>query len=123
MNYKIDFEGLQDYLETLTYTEIKEGDLIKAHARDDIDLFYKTDEEKSNITLDQVIEYGMPFLVDAIGNDLSVCILTKRKHKLPTGRIAKIKFVRTVINDCRTVFGSTVNDYYVIPDRFIKQTN
>jgi hypothetical protein len=120
MNYQIDYNGLKEFLKTLTYKGIKDGALTKAHARNDIDFFYKTDEEKSKITLDQVVEYGQPFLVDAIGNDLSVCILTKRKYKLPTGRVVRIKFDRTIIDDCRRVFGSPVNDYYVIPDRFIK---
>lgn len=119
MNYKIDYKGLKEFLETLTYRSIKDGALVKAHARNDIDFFYKTDEDKRNITLDSVIEYGQPFLVDAIGNDLSVCILTKRKYKLPTGRVVRMKFDRTIIDDCRTVLGDPLNNYYVIPDRFI----
>jgi len=122
MNYKIDYKGLKEFLETLTYRSIKDGALVKAHARNDIDFFYKTDEDKRKITLDSVIEYGQPFLVDAIGNDLSVCILTKRKYKLPTGRVVRMKFDRTIIDDCRTFLGSPVNGYYVIPDRFIART-
>ncbi len=122
MNYKIDYKGLKQFLETLTYRSIKDGALVKAHARNDIDFFYKTDKDKSKITLDQVIEYGQPFLVDAIGNDLSVCVLTKRKYKLPTGRVVKMKFDATIIDDCRKVLGSPVNNYYVIPDRFIVRT-
>ena len=122
MNYKIDYKGLKEFLETLTYRSIKDGALVKAHARNDIDFFYKTDEDKSKITLNQVIEYGQPFLVDAIGNDLSVCVLTKRKYKLPTGRVVRMKFDATIIHDCRKVLGSPVNKYYVIPDRFIVRT-
>ena len=122
MNYKIDYKGLKEFLETLTYRSIKDGALVKAHARDDIDFFYKTDEDKRGITLDSVIEYGQPFLVDAIGNDLSICILTKRKYKLPTGRVVRMKFDTTIIDDCREVLGSPVNNYYVIPDRFIVRT-
>ena len=122
MNYKIDYKGLKEFLETLTYRSIKDGALIKAHARNDIDFFYKTDEDKSKITLNQVIKYGQPFLVDAIGNDLSVCVLTKRKYKLPTGRVVRMKFDATIIDDCRKVLGSPVNNYYVIPDRFIVRT-
>jgi hypothetical protein len=122
MNYKIDYKGLKEFLETLTYRSIKDGALVKAHARNDIDFFYKTDEDKSKITLNQVIEYGQPFLVDAIGNDLSVCVLTKRKYKLPTGRVVRMKFDATIIDDCRKVLGSPVNNYYVIPDRFIVRT-
>lgn len=122
MNYKIDYKGLREFLETLTYQSIKDGALVKAHARNDIDFFYKTDEDKRKITLNQVIEYGQPFLVDAIGNDLTICILTKRKYKLPTGRVVRMKLDRTIIDDCRTVFGSPVNNYYVIPDQFIART-
>ncbi len=122
MNYKIDYKRLKEFLETLTYRSIKDGALVKAHARNDIDFFYKTDEDKSKITLNQVIEYGQPFLVDAIGNDLSVCVLTKRKYKLPTGRVVRMKFDATIIDDCRKVLGSPVNNYYVIPDRFILRT-
>ena len=122
MNYKIDYKGLKEFLETLTYRSIKDGALVKAHARNDIDFFYKTDEDKSKITLNQDIEYGQPFLVDAIGNDLSVCVLTKRKYKLPTGRVVRMKFDATIIHDCRKVLGSPVNNYYVIPDRFIVRT-
>ena len=122
MNYEIDYKGLKEFLETLTYQSIKDGALVKAHARNDIEFFYKTDEDKSKITLNQVIEYGQPFLVDAIGNDLSVCVLTKRKYKLPTGRVVRMKFDATIIHDCRKVLGSPVNNYYVIPDRFIVRT-
>ncbi len=119
--YEIKYKELEAFLRTLNYRGIKDGSLIKAHARNDIDYFYDTDEEKSKITLNQVIEYGMPFLVDAVGNDLSVCILTKRKYKLPTGRVVKMDFDRTIIDDCRKAFGSPVNGYYVIPDRFLSQ--
>ncbi len=122
MKYEIKYDELKEFLETLTYRGIKDGDLVKAHARNDIDYFYKTDEDKSKITLNQVIEYGMPYLVDAVGNDLSICILTKRKYKLPTGRVVASKFDRTIIDDCRKVFGSCLNDCFVIPDRFIVKT-
>jgi hypothetical protein len=121
MNYTIDYKGLKTFIETLTYRKIKDGALVEAHTRDDIDFFYKTDEEKSKITLDQVIEYGKPFLVDAIGNDLSVCILTRKKCKLPTGRVVRMKLDRIIIADCKKVFGSPVNGYYVIPDRFVNK--
>ena len=120
MKYKIDYKGLEEFLRTLSYKSIKEGALTKAFARNDIERFYNTDIEKSKITLDSVIEYGQPFLVDAIGNDLSVCVLTRRKLRLPTGRVVRMKFDRTIIDDCRAVFGSPVNNYFVIPDRFIQ---
>lgn len=115
----IDYTELEKFLKTLTYRKIQDGELTKAHAMNDIEMFYKTDENKSKITLDQVIDYGMPFLVDAIGNDLSICILTKRKHRLPSGRIVKMKFDKTIIFNCENIFGSCLNGYFVIPDRFL----
>jgi hypothetical protein len=121
MKYEINYSELKSFLETLTYRGIKNGDLVKAHARNDIDLFYPTDNDKQKITLNQVIEYGMPFLVDAIGNDLSVCVLTKRRYKLPTGRVVTMRLEKTIIDDCRVVFGSPLNNYFVIPDRFINK--
>ena len=119
MEKKIDYTGLKTFLESLTYRSIKNGALVEAHARDEIDFSYTTDEDRRKITLDQVIEYGQPFLVDAIGNDLSVCILTRRKYKLPTGRVVRMKLDRTIIDDCKKVLGSILNGYWVIPERFI----
>ena len=119
MKFKIDYKGLKAFLETLTYRKIKEGALVVGHSRRSIDFYYKTDKEKSKITLDQVIEYNAPFLVDLIGNDLSVCILTKRKYKTPNGRAVHAKLDRTIISDCRATFGSCLNEYWIIPDRFI----
>jgi len=116
---KIDYIGLKKFLESLSYKAIIEGALVEAYGRDDIEKFYKTNKDKRNITLDQVIEYGHPFLVDALGNDLSVCILTKRKYKLPTGRLVQAKLDKTIIEDCRKTLGSPINGYYVIPDRFL----
>tara|TARA_R100001244_G_C5139768_1_gene127616 strand:- start:454 stop:834 length:381 start_codon:yes stop_codon:yes gene_type:complete len=117
--YEIDYEGLKGYLEVLTRERIDEGALVKGHAISDIELFYKTDAEKSKITYDQVIGYGMPFLVDAIGNDLSIVVLTRRKYKLPTGRVIGAKFDRTIIDDCREIYGSPINDYFIIPDTYL----
>lgn len=117
--YEIDYEGLKEYLEVLTYERIREGALVKGHAISDIELFYKTNKEKSKITYDQVIHYGTPFLVDAIGNDLSIIVLTKRKYKLPTGRVVNAKFDRTIIDDCREVYGCPINEYYIIPEEFL----
>jgi hypothetical protein len=116
MKYEIKYKELEEFLKTLTYKSIKAGALKKAHAIDDIEKFKM---DKSKITLDTVIFHNMPFLVDAIGNDLSICTLTKRKYKLPTGRTVNAKFDRTIIHDCREIFGSCVNDYFVIPEKFL----
>jgi len=60
--------------------------------------------DKSDITLDTVIFWNCPFLVDAIGNDLSVCTLTKRKYKIE-GRLVGMKLDRTIIYDAKETFG------------------
>lgn len=119
MKYEIDYAGLEVFLRTLTYRSIKEGALTSGWSRGDIERFHKTDKSKSKITLDQVIEYNAPFLVDLIGNDLSVCISTRRKYKNPKGRAVRAKLDRTIIHDCKTTFGSCLNGYWIIPDRFI----
>ncbi len=119
-NIEIDYSELKLFLLTLDYRKIKDGSLKEAVSRRDIEMFYESDKKKSKITLDQVIEYNKPFLVDVLGNDLTVCILTKRKYKTPTGRTVNAKIVKTIIDDCKSVFGSCLNGYWVIPDRFIK---
>lgn len=118
MKCNIDYDGLKIFLESLSYKDIREGALLKAIAMNDIEFF---NMDKSKITLDRLIDYGDPFLVDIIGNDLSVCILSRKKYKTPTGRVVKAKFDRTIIHDCRKTFGSPVNEYYVIPERFISK--
>lgn len=125
MKYEIKYEELKEFLESLSYMGIRGGCLTEALAMNDIEYFYKTDEERRKITYDQVIDYGMPFLVDAVGNDLSVCILTRRKYRLPypSRRVVGMKFDRTMIDDCREVLGSPINGYFVIPDRFIVKQN
>ena len=123
MKYEIDFKGLGNYLKTLSYSDIetnwqkpKNAKLIEGHSIDEIE-YFKTD--KSKIPLEKVINYGEPFLVDALGNDLSIVILSKRKYKLPTGRAINAKFVRTLISDCRLLYGTPLNGYWIIPKRFL----
>ena len=123
LNYEIDYIGLELFLNNLQYSEIettwdkpKDAKLIEATLMDDIDFF---DLDKSTIPLQKVVFYGFPFLLDAIGNDLSICILSKRRHKLPTGRVIKSKFDRTIIKDCRKKFGTPLNGCWLIPSRFL----
>ena len=123
--FKIKHKELKEYLETLTEKDfqgnhnqnpdckIKEGHSIYEIEVCEID--------KSEITLDTVIFYGTPFLVDAIGNDLSVVMLTKRKYKLPTGRSIHGIFDKTIIDDCRKLYGTPMNSYFIIPDRFLEK--
>ena len=124
LKHEIDFKGLENYLKTLSYSDIetnwqkpKKAKLIEGYSIEEIE-YFKTD--KSKIPLEKVINYGEPFLVDALGNDLSIVILSKRKYKLPTGRAIHAKFVTTVLDDCRSVFGTPINGYWKIPSQFIK---
>lgn len=124
LKHKIDFKGLESYLKSLKYSEIETNwnkplnpKLIEGHSIEEIE-YFKTD--KTKISLEKVIQYGEPFLVDALGNDLSIVILSRRGYRLPTGRVIKAKFVTTIIEDCRKVFGTPLNGYWKIPSQFIK---
>ena len=124
MKYEIKYKELTEYLETLKESDFQKmsrnnnpNAIIKqGHSIDDIIFF---DMDRSKITLDTLIDYGMPFLVDVIGNDLSVVVQTKRKYKLPNGRVVRAKFDRTLISDCRELYGTPLNGYWIIPDRFL----
>lgn len=127
LKHEIDFEGLEKYLRSLNYSEIEtnwqkpeNAKLVEGNSIEEIE-FFKTD--KTKIPPETIINYGEPFLIDALGNDLSIVILSKRKYKLPTGRTVNAKFVTTVIDDCRSVFGTPLNGYWKIPNQFIKPLN
>jgi hypothetical protein len=124
LRHQIDYKGLKNNLKTLKYSDFEtnwnkpeNAKLIEGHSILDIE-YFKTD--KSKIPLEKVINYGEPFLVDALGNDLSIVILSKRKYKLPTGRAIHAKFVTTIIDDCREIYGTPLNGYWKIPNQFIK---
>jgi hypothetical protein len=118
------YKELTDYLKTLedkdfqrNWNKNPDAPMKEGHSILDIE-FFKID--KSEITLDTFIDFGTPFLVDAIGNDLSVVIQTKRKYKIPaTGRAVNAKFDRTLISDCRELYGTPLNGYWIIPDQFL----
>lgn len=122
--YHIDLIGLDLYLKNIQYSEIEtrynkpsNPSLIIGEAIDDIE-FFKLD--RFEIPKDKIINYGEPFLVDALGNDLSVVILSRRKYKLPNGRVIRCKYVSTIIDDCRKQFGTPLNGYWKIPKQFLK---
>ena len=125
LKHKIDYKGLESYLKSLNRSEIETNwnkpespKLIEGNSISDIEYFKK---DKSKIPLEKVIQYGEPFLVDALGNDLSIVILSKRKYRLPDGRVIKAKFVTTIIEDCRGIYGSALNGYWKIPSKFISE--
>lgn len=112
---KIDVKGLRRFLETLQYKDFQDNKKIKeAHTIDVIEHF--------NIPISndcEVIKYGEPFLVDLLGNDLTIAILTKKPHKTTTGRVVNVIQKETVIKDCRFLYGSCLNGYWAIPKEFI----
>ena len=125
LKYNIDYKGLEEYLKSLSYSEIETDldkpenpKLIKGYSMDDIE-YFKIDVEK--YAKESIIEYTQPFLVDALGNDLSIVILSKRGYKLPTGRVINAKFVITIVEDCRATYGTPLNGYWIIPSQFISE--
>lgn len=126
MKHKIKYKELSEYLSKLKredfdrdgYNDNTNHLMKKGFAMDDIEFFKK---DISKIPKEQIIDYGMPFLVDAIGNDLSVCTLQKRKFKLPTGRLVRMKLRETVIHDCHKNYGTALNGYWIIPSEFIEK--
>ena len=123
MKYEIKYKELTDFLKTLKDKDFQknwdkntDAPMKEGHSIDEIE-YFKTD--KSKIPLEKVINYGEPFLVDALGNDLSIVILSKRRYKLPTGRAINAKFDRTLIADCRSQYGTPLNGYWIIPKRFL----
>ena len=113
---EIKYNELKIYLESLKYEDFENGTIEKGTVIDDIEKFRI---DKSKIKLSSIIFKGDPFLVDAVGNDLSIVFLTGRNYKLPTGRVAKCKFDKTIISDCNKIYGSCLNGYWKIPDEFL----
>ncbi len=124
LKHEIDLDGLEKYLKFLNRSEIEASwnkpenpKLIEGVAMNDIEFFKK---DRSKIPTEKIIDYGTPFLVDALGNDLSIVILSRRGYKLPNGRVICAKFVSTVVEDCRSIYGTPLNGYWKIPTQFIK---
>lgn len=117
----INFKKLKIYLESLTYKDFvnarMHGQKVKeAHTVDDVYRFGMDKIEKQTL-----VNYGEYFLVDILGNDLTVVKLTKKKYKTPKGRLVNAKIILTVIDDCKKQYGSCINGYFHIPlDCYIK---
>lgn len=108
MKEKIKYDALKDFLRNLKSEDFGTK-ILSAKTRLEVDYF------KSEVEQSEIVEYGQPFLVDLIGNDLSVCILTKRKYKTKTGRLVNCKLDRTIIYDCHAIYGTAINGYWKIP--------
>lgn len=117
--YEIDYEGLKAYLEATSRDQIEttwqnpeNPRLVEGSTAYANEYFGKNKKPE--------IGYGEPFLVDALGNDLSIVILTRRRYRLPTGRVIGGKFDRTIIPDCRAHYGNPLNGQWKIPSQFLK---
>lgn len=117
----INFDKLRKYLKSLTYEDFRKSNLPnnkvkQAHTVDDVYIFGMDKIEKNTL-----VNYGEYFLVDILGNDLTVVKLTKKKYKTPKGRLVRAKIILTIIDDCKKQYGSCINGYFHIPlDCYIK---
>ena len=118
--FEIDYAGLEKYLKSLTASDFRgtneSGKIRKGTSICDI-VYWEKDTTK--IRFSDVIVFGQPFLVDLLGNDLSIAVLTKKKYKTPKGRSVKARFIRTIIENCREQFGTPLNGCWIIPNDFI----
>ena len=105
MRYEIAYTELTNYLCSLTHVDFQD----KKYSPDGVLKEFEFSEES----------LYKPFLVDTLGNDISVCVYTKRKYRLPTGRVISAKLECTLLNDCRKVYGTPLNGCWAIPDKFL----
>lgn len=127
--FKIDYEGLKAYLEGLTSADFRgedghcgtnpNGKIRKGTSISYILYLKKMKKDTTKILFSDVIAYGQPFLVDLLGNDLSIATLTKRKYRTPNDRSVHAKFDITIINNCHNQYGTALNGCWIIPDEFI----
>lgn len=118
----IDYEGLEAYLKNLKAEDYRDAHnrnpkIEEANTIDELNRFGYT----GTLLSGTIINYGEYFLVDYLGNDLSVVMLTKRAYKNNRGRKVKCKLIRTIIEDCKEEFGTCLNGYWTIPKQFIKE--
>lgn len=118
MKTKVDYEGLEKFLRSLTKEQFKEQ-ILEANLRNDID-FQPFQIDVSKLNPDSIIEYGMPFLVDLVGNDISVCVLTRRRLRASYHRLVQCKLKKTIIDDSLKQYGDYLNGCWVIPKEFTK---
>lgn len=126
---KINYEELTKYLKTLNRDDFEDQGYGYKNKNPKIKLFNSEIEieifkkDRSKITLDTYVNYGDFFIVDLIGGDLSVCKLTRRKYKTPKGRMVSCKLIKTLIDDCHSIYETALNGCWVIPRKFISEVN
>lgn len=107
----MDFEKIKEYLLNLKKEDFENGKLKKAHTIQDVE-YFKLDNDLEDF---EVINYGEYFLVDILGNDLTIVKNTKKRYKTPNGRVVNAKIIKTIIEDCRKVYGTPLNGYWIVP--------
>ena len=112
----INFDKLRKYLKSLSYEDFRNIDndnskIEEAWTVDDVAKF----RTHKKIKKDTLVNYGEYFLVDILGNDLTVVKLTRKKYKTPKGRLVNAKIVKTIVEDCNRLYGSCINGYFHIP--------
>lgn len=118
LTYKIDFQGLKQFLQNLEYEDFKERENSRLVGAITTHASLKTLETTPK---EQIIQIGEPYICDCLGGDLSVLISTNKKYRLPDRRAIKSKFVITLIEDTNEIYGSCVNGLWKIPSQFIKK--
>jgi len=110
---KVKVKELKEWMETLKYEDFHNEEVIKkGNSIREIE-FFKMD--KSKITLDTVIFFNEPYLVD-IDSHIVLGTLTRRKYKVPPyGRAVHLKIIEYIVEN-----RNHVNGYWMIPDRFIE---
>jgi len=107
---------LKQFLESLKKEDFwNENRIQNANTIDDLKKF----GYEGFLNGDTIVNFGEYFLVDYYGNDLTICILTKKKYKNNKGRTVACKPFLTIIEDCKKQYGSCINGYFLIEERFI----
>ena len=109
----LEVEKIKGYIKKLKKEDFYFNKRIKeANAIDDIIKF----GYEGNLDGDTIVNFGEYFIVDYYGNDLTICMLTKRKYKNNKGRLVSCKPIVTLVEDCKEQYGTCLNGYWKIPN-------
>ena len=97
---ELDIEEIKKYLLNLKKDDFGSGELPECCTISDLKIFGIHKPIKGY----HIANYGEYFLVDLIGNDISLVKLTKIEFKTPTGRMVKCKLIKTIIEDCKKTY-------------------